>query len=294
MSRLDFSGRVALVTGAGRGLGAAYAEALARAGADVMVNDVAVSRDGTPRAQALADRLAGEGLRVAADTGSMGAEDAATAAVERTVERFGRIDILINNAGVGAMGPLHDQSSETFRRVLDVHLMGSFWTMRAAIPHMRAQGHGRIVNSSSAVGAFGAPDFALYSAAKAALIGLTRSCAQEHLDVDLRINAVAPVAQTAMGKGFFDLNPMLDGSIYDVSHVTPMVTYLCHADCTLTGALMTAGAGRYARIWSSTAAGVFRPGVEDGDFGALLPALSNREGEIEPWNALDEFILVNS
>ena len=294
MSRLDFTGRVALVTGAGRGLGAAYAEALARAGAHVVVNDVAINREGKPRAQALADRLTGEGLSVVADIGSMGEEASAAGAVEGAVERFGRIDILLNNAGIGAMGPLHEQSTETFRSVLDVHVMGTFWTMRAAIPHMRAQRHGRIVNTTSAVGAFSAPDFAFYSAAKAALIGLTRSTAQEHLDLDLRINAIAPVAQTALGKGFFDLNPMLDGTMFTVEHITPMATYLCHADCELSGAVLTAGAGRYARIWTSTAAGAFRPGIEDGEFGEILPALAGREGEIEPWNALDEFILVSS
>lgn len=294
MSKLNFEGRVALVTGAGRGLGAAYAEALARAGASVVVNDIGMSRDGSRRAEAVATRLSAEGLAVSADTRSVASEDDAAAMVEDTVARFDQIDILVNNAGIGAMGPLHAMQTAEMRAVFDTHVFGTFWTMRAAIPHMRAQGHGRIVNTVSTVGAFSMPEFSAYAGAKAALIAMTRCAAQEHPDVDLCINAFAPVAETAMGKGFFTLNPTLDGSLFEVGKVVPLLTYLCHADCKLTGEMLSAGAGRFARVWTSTAAGLTRPDLTDGEVARLLPVISAKDGEIEPRNALDDFGFVSS
>jgi NAD(P)-dependent dehydrogenase (short-subunit alcohol dehydrogenase family) len=147
MTECRFDGRVALVTGSGGGLGRQHALELARRGAKVMINDI--GRDGEPTAQYLADELIGEGLGAAFDTGSVAVEAEATALVAHTIDTFGRIDILVNNAGAGGPGTALDVTTEAFADTITLHLFGSLWTMRAALPHMRAQNYGRIINTSS-------------------------------------------------------------------------------------------------------------------------------------------------
>ncbi|MDB5687036.1 MAG: hypothetical protein JWR77_1625 [Rhizorhabdus sp.] len=261
MSEMRFDGAVALVTGAGSGIGRNHALELARRGARVMINDIAVGEDGVPIAERLALELSAEGLQVAANTGSVADEAAAAAMVEETVARFGRIDLLVSNAGGGSARKVQDLPTAEFRKVMELHVFGSFWGTRAALPHMRAQNFGRIVNTSSALGAFGAPNAAAYVTAKAALVGLTRATALDNADCDIRVNALAPVAYTPLAAQYYArVLPHLDTSKLDIANVTPAVLFLLSKECQLSGETIAVGGGRIARIFTAVGPG-YRPGT---------------------------------
>ncbi len=253
MAEYRFDGKVALVTGAGGGLGRQHALELARRGAKVMVNDVGVY--GTPTAEKFVSELKAEGFEAEFDTGSVGDEDAATRVVERTVERFGRIDILVNNAGAGKTATVQETSTKDFTYLLNVHLFGTFWVLRAALKHMRAQNYGRVVNTASALGAFGAPGSTAYVVAKAGIIGLTKSAALDNADRDIKANALCPIAYTRMSEEHFSRKPELSQDLLHVRHVSPVVLFLAHRDCPVTGEVVSAGLGRVARVFTATVPG---------------------------------------
>jgi NAD(P)-dependent dehydrogenase (short-subunit alcohol dehydrogenase family) len=158
MTNYRFDGQAALITGSGGGLGLAHARELGRRGAKVAVNDIATAESGQPLAEVTAAQLRDDGMEAVAVRGDVGRENEATSLVEQTIEAFGRIDILVNNAGIAGNSKAQETSSALFADVLRVHLFGMFWTMRAALRHKRDQNYGRIVNTSSALGVFGAPE----------------------------------------------------------------------------------------------------------------------------------------
>jgi NAD(P)-dependent dehydrogenase (short-subunit alcohol dehydrogenase family) len=251
-----FDGQVALVTGSGAGLGLAHARLLAERGAKVVINDISTADDGRPLAEVVAEQLRADGLQARAASGNVGVEAEAAGLVEQTVEAFGRIDILVNNAGAGGSGTVQDVSTSDFTETLNVHLFGTLWTMQAALRHMREQDYGRIVNTTSALGVFGAPSSAAYVAAKAGVVGLTKAASLDNRDKDIRVNALAPVAATGYAQAYFENHPHLDVRYLRASVVAPVVGYLAHRSCELHARILAAGGGRVASLFSAAVPGL--------------------------------------
>jgi NAD(P)-dependent dehydrogenase (short-subunit alcohol dehydrogenase family) len=268
MDTYGFEGRVAVVTGAGRGLGRAYARLLAGRGASVVVNDLGGAMDGVGAdagpASAVAAEIATAGGTAVADTNDVSTAAGAEAIVDTAVERFGRIDILVNNAGIIRWAGMPEVDEENLAGHLAVHVVGSFNTVRAAWPRMVEQRYGRIVMTSSS-GMFGLPTNLSYATAKAAVIGMTNSLAVAGAAHGITINVIAPAAMTRMaGPGAGD---SADGTPMAPALVAPMVAFLAHEDCPVSGEIYAAGAGRFARIFIAQAEGYVHatldPTVED-------------------------------
>ena len=267
MSRFNFDGRVAVVTGAGRGIGRAYAHLLGELGASVVVNDLGGTTEGTGADLAPAESVAREitdaGGTAIADGSDVSTVSGGKAAIDAAVNQFGRVDILVNNAGNVIFGGLPDVDLDNIESHLAVHVKGSFNTTRAAWPHMLAQNYGRVVLTTS-TGMFGLSDNLGYAIAKASMIGMANSMTISAGDSNIKINLIAPNAMTRMGakpsKGMDSLReqqPPPQGMEPDL--VAPMVAYLSHEECTVSSELYVAGAGRFARIFVGATQGYLTP-----------------------------------
>jgi NAD(P)-dependent dehydrogenase (short-subunit alcohol dehydrogenase family) len=256
------------VTGAGRGLGRAYARLLADRGAAVVVNDVGASMGGTgaddgPAAEVVA-AIEGAGGTAAADGNDVARAAGAEALVGAAIERYGRLDIVVNNAGIMRWATWPDVSDDDLAAHLAVHVSGSFHTARAAWPHLVERGYGRIVMTTSA-GVFGLPNNTAYATAKGGVIGLTRSAARAGAPHGIAVNAVAPAAWTRMAGPAGQGGELEQQMAPDL--VAPMVAYLAHEDCPVNGEIYAAGAGRFARVFLASTPGYVAAGspatVED-------------------------------
>ena len=272
MNTHSFEGRVAVVTGAGRGIGRAHALLLAQRGASVLVNDLGGSMEGhgtdTGIASAVAAEIVTSGGTAAADSSDVATASGAQALIHAAVERFGRVDILINNAGIIRWAGLPDADEDNLASHLAVHTIGSFNTTRAAWPHMVEQGYGRIVMTTS-TGIFGLPQNLSYATAKAALIGLTRSLKTAGTRHGIKINLIAPAALTRMaGQADADASGS-DAASTPMSPdlVAPMVAFLAHEECPVSGEIYAAGAGRFSRLFIASTIGYVhttpQPTIED-------------------------------
>jgi NAD(P)-dependent dehydrogenase (short-subunit alcohol dehydrogenase family) len=266
MNEHRFEGRVAVVTGAGRGIGRAHARLLADRGARVVVNDLGGSREGVgadvePATAAAAEIDAAGGVAIA-DNSDVATPAGAQSLVDAAVEQFGRIDILINNAGIIRWAGFPEADADNLARHLAVHVTGSFNTTRAAWPHMVEQGYGRIVMTTSA-GMFGLPDNLSYATAKGAVVGLTRSLTTAGAAHGIKVNLIAPAAMTRMaGQPGNEENLQMSPEL-----VAPMVAFLAHEACAVSGEIYAAGAGRFARIFIASTEGYVHsttePTIED-------------------------------
>ncbi len=258
MTERRFDGRVAVITGAGRGLGRAYAELLGAKGAKVVVNDIGAAVAGygsdTGPAEEVASAIRAAGGEAVASTESVATPEGGRAIIETALDHFGGIDILIHNAGNVRYGSLEDISHEDFCAVVDVHLMGAFNVVRPAFPVMVKAGFGRIVLTGSIGGLYGTNNVVNYGVAKAGMIGLNNVAAIEGADRGIKSNVILPGAVTRMADG-------LDISQYPPMGpelVAPVVGWLAHESCSISGELLVSMAGRVARAFIAETEGVFR------------------------------------
>lgn len=259
MTERRFDGRVAVVTGAGRGLGREYARLLGAKGARVVINDNGSALAGTgadvgPAAEVAREINAGGGEAVAC-TESVATPEGGKAVIEAALDSFGRIDVLIHSAGNVRYGSLEEIPYEDFRAVVDVHLMGAFHVVRPAFPIMCKAGYGRIVLTSSIGGLYGTINSVNYGVSKAGMIGLNNIAAIEGTEKGVKSNIIVPGAVTRMAEG-------LDISQYPPMGpelVAPVVGYLAHEDCAVTGEMLVSVAGRVARAFITETEGVYRP-----------------------------------
>jgi NAD(P)-dependent dehydrogenase (short-subunit alcohol dehydrogenase family) len=283
---MRFDGRVAVVTGAGSGLGREHARLLAARGAAVMVNDPAPGANGaTSSAQQVVDEIVAAGGVAVADQHSVATEEGGRAIIDTTVDTFGRVDVLVNNAGIVRDRTFPKMTPDLMDPVLDVHLRGAFFVTRPAYLHMREAGYGRIVSTSSAAGLFGNFGQTNYGAAKMALVGMTRVLALEGAKYGIKANVVAPIAATAMSAGLLDedwerrLQPSL---------VSPVVAFLAHDTCEVSGEIFSAAAGRVARIFIAEGRGFYSPSLTTEDVRDHLKDICSEEGYAVPMSAEQE------
>ncbi|OBB68587.1 SDR family NAD(P)-dependent oxidoreductase [Mycobacterium sp. 852014-50255_SCH5639931] len=258
MAQLRFDDRVAVVTGAGRGLGREYALLLAARGAKVVVNDTGgaltgAGADAGPAHDVVSEIRAAGGDAVAC-TESVTTPQGGQAIIQAALDNYGRIDVLIHNAGNVRRGSLKEMSYEDFDAVIDVHLRGAFHVVRPALPLMSDARYGRIVLTSSIGGLYGNHGVANYAAAKAGLLGLSNVVALEGAADGVLCNVIVPSAVTRMAEG-------LDISAYPpmgTELVAPVVGLLAHESCPVTGEILVAIAGRVARAVIAETPGVHR------------------------------------
>jgi NAD(P)-dependent dehydrogenase (short-subunit alcohol dehydrogenase family) len=273
MSDLRFDDRVAVVTGAGRGLGRAYALLLAAQGARVVVNDPggSLEGDGTDAgpAQEVVREITAAGGEAAASTDSVATPEGGKAIIDAALDTYGRIDILIHNAGNVRHASLKEMSYADFEAVLDVHLRGAFHVVRPAFPIMCDAGYGRIVLTSSIGGLYGNHGVANYAVAKAGVIGLSNVAAIEGVADGVRSNVIVPAAVTRMAEG-------IDTSAYPPMGpdlVAPVVGWLAHESCSITGETLIALAGRVATAAVAETPGVYLPSWSIADVGDHMSAI---------------------
>ena len=257
MTDMRFDGRVAIITGAGGGLGRSHALELALRGASVLVNDLGGALDGSGCSLLAADRVVAEiislGGIAAANHDSVDTAEGGEAIVQAAIDAFGRVDIVVNNAGIIRDKAYHKMDADMIRSVVGVHLLGALYVSQPAYRLMREQGYGRIVNTSSASGLFGNFGQANYGAAKAGLAGLTRVLALEGDGHGIKVNAIAPIAATRMTKDI--LGEELARKVSPET-VSPLVAYLAHEECAVNGHIYSVAGGRIARIFVAETRGM--------------------------------------
>jgi NAD(P)-dependent dehydrogenase (short-subunit alcohol dehydrogenase family) len=291
MFRLD--GRVAIVTGAGGGVGRAHAHALAARGARVVINDLGIALDGSAPssdvAQTVVDEIVGAGGEATADAHSVAEPEQARAIVQTALDAYGTVDILVNNAGVLDDQLLAQVDDGYVDRVLDTHLVGAMSLCRAVWEPMAAQGRGRIVNTSSGA-VFGSAGGTVYQTAKAGLLGLTKSLALAGADLGIRVNTIMPTAYTRMTATVPDetFRSFMERT-FGPERVAAFVVLLAADDAPVTGECFLVGGGRIARAFLGVTAGYISEHPSPEDFGAHLDEVMDTAGMFVPVDRASEF-----
>ncbi len=286
MQRMDFSGQVAIVTGAGGGLGRQHALALAARGARVLVNDLGGALDGsagsTGAAQAVVDEIVAAGGQALANIASVTDFDAVQAMVAQAVDAWGRVDILVNNAGILRDKSFAKMELQDFRQVLEVHLMGAVHCCKAVWPQMVAQKYGRIVMTTSSSGLYGNFGQSNYGAAKMAQVGLMQTLALEGAKQGIHVNALAPTAATRMTEALFP-PPVLQA--LQPEAVVPAMLVLAHQSAP-TRTILCAGAGGFEAAHITLTHGIYLGAGADTaeQLAARLAEVTARAGEQVPPN----------
>jgi NAD(P)-dependent dehydrogenase (short-subunit alcohol dehydrogenase family) len=291
MAELGFDGRVAIITGAGGGLGREHALLLAQRGALVVVNDVGGAVDGTGGdvgpAQRVVDEITAAGGEAVADTHSVATREGGEAIVQTAIDAFDKIDIVVNNAGILRDKSFHNLTPELVEAVIDVHLKGAFYVTMPAWRRMREQGYGRVVNTSSNAWIFGNFGQANYGAAKAGLVGLTNVLAIEGERHNVKANVIAPIAGTRMTREIFgeELSELLDPA-----QVSPVVAWLAHEECPVSGHIYSVAAGRVARLFVGMTNGYVKRGapLTPEDVRDHLDEIEDTEGFTTPGSSTEE------
>jgi NAD(P)-dependent dehydrogenase (short-subunit alcohol dehydrogenase family) len=260
MSELRFDGRSVIVTGAGRGVGRSHSLLLASRGARVVVADLGGQLDGTgssaePAEQVVKEILAAGGEAVACHA-SVADEEGAASIVDTAMEAFGRLDVVINNAGISDPGPFTDLRIDQFQHMLDVHYLGTVYVLKAAWPHLKASGSGRVVNTCSEGTGGIHTNVSNYGAAKGSVLGLTLCLATESEQDGIRVNAVAPRANTRLADtsvlaeayGITEEQAKEIMAPYTPDAVSPAAAFLAHESCQLNGVVLASGGGQVQRL----------------------------------------------
>ena len=306
-TELRFDDEVAVITGAGGGLGKQYALLLSSRGARVVVNDIggSVTGDGSDAATAgaVVDEIRELGGQAVADTHSVTSPEGGQAIIDTALRAWGRVDIVINNAGIVGDAPFEDMTADPLIPLIDVHLKGAFYVTRPAWTVMRERGYGRILNTSSAAGILGAERMSNYGAAKTGLIGFTRVLAAEGAGHNIKVNAIAPIAYTRMlahsvdGAGRQDdeaAQAILDDLVaqylqkLDPALVAPVAAFLTHRKCPVSGEIYTVGAGHVARFFVGRTKGFYRSGLSVEDVRDHLDEIRDEAGYTVPRGPADE------
>ena len=290
MADLGYDGKVAIITGAGGGLGREHALLLASRGAQVVVNDLGggvAGGDGGSLgpAETVVKEIEDAGGVAVADGNSVATPEGGEGIVQTALDAFGRVDIVINNAGILRDKTFHNMTPEFVDPVIDVHLRGAFWVTKPAWIKMREQGYGRIVNTSSNSGILGNFGQSNYGAAKMGLVGLTCVLAAEGAKYNIRVNALAPVARTRMTEEL--LGPMADK--LDPKTVSPIVAWLVHEDCPVTGEIYSAAGGRIARFFIGLTEGYYSANLTPEECRDNFEQIRSEEGYIVPSGPGEEF-----
>ena len=291
---IDFQDRVAVVTGAGGGLGRSHALLLASRGAAVVVNDLGGSLHGEGSDASAADTVVAEikaaGGEATAEHSSVSDPDGAAAIVQKAVDEYGRIDILVNNAGILRDRSFANMSIEEMQAVLDVHLRGGFYATKAAFVHMKDQAYGRIVMTSSASGIIGNFGQANYGAAKLGLVGLMNVLKLEGAKNNIKVNTIAPIARTRMTTDLLGESAVF----FDPESVSPVVAYFASEACEYSGEIWSVGGGQVSRFFIGLTDGFFKHPAREGsltieDVDENVREIRAEDGYIVPFSSQDEF-----
>ena len=288
MTELGYDGKVAIITGAGGGLGRQHALLLASRGALIVVNDLGGSVDGTGEnasaAQKVVDEIKAAGGEAVANHSSVATPEGGQEIVQTAIDTYGRVDIVINNAGILRDKAFHNMEPDLMNPVFDVHLKGAFHVTQPAWVRMREQGYGRIISTSSAAGIFGNFGQTNYGAAKMGLVGFTRVLAVEGAKYNIKANAIAPLALTRMTE---DLMGSLADKL-DPGQVSPIVGWLAHEDCPVSGQIFSVGGGRVANVFIGETQGYTKPGHTLEDVRDNWDSIMSQKDYFVPQNLAEE------